>query len=653
MRVLRREESFDAPPGRVAVSRRVALVCTPFQTITLPSLALGTLAPLLRQQGHHVDVMHLNLDLAARIGVGLHEELGAYDAWLRLLGEWLFADERVAPGALTERDYGAYLRAHRWRERAPALEHLDLAALRREASDAIDRWFHAHDWSSYDVVGFNVMFQQLNASLRLGARIKDASPGTRIILGGSAMEVPMGQPVLDRHDWLDAVFSGYAERTLPSYVATLPPRLHRVVTQETRVEMDELPVPDFSSFFEAVKATGLEGTAVFSVPIETSRGCWWGERNHCIFCGLNARDMAQRNKSGARVFTEVVEQSRHGKPFFATDNILPLEYFDGLFDRLIAEGVPFDTFYETKSNLRLAELRKLRRAGVSSLQPGIESLSTPILREMKKGVSAAQNIWFLRAAEELGFGVAWSILYGFPSESPAEYEAMAKLLPALAHLPPPLRPAPVLLERFSPLFERASSYGFSNLRPTDAHRAAFGAAPGLAERAYVFDFEYEDAREPDRYTKALNGAVSDWMAARARFPAPRCEVLRVGPLRLVLDSRARDRVGLALPSLHRLTSAECELVTLTREPIDERKLRAAWTSAEPVEEVLERFLARRWLLRSDGRLVRVLMCRDEPTVSAEVRRAALAGRQRGAHFLRRLRVRLSAWVRKRRQTVAV
>ena len=26
--------------------------------------------------------------------------------------------------------------------------------------------------------------------------------------------------------------------------------------------------------------------------IETSRGCWWGERNHCTFCGLNGSSMS-------------------------------------------------------------------------------------------------------------------------------------------------------------------------------------------------------------------------------------------------------------------------------------------------------------------------------------------------------------------------
>jgi ribosomal peptide maturation radical SAM protein 1 len=627
---------------RPTPARRVALVCTPFHAVGLPSIALCTLAPLLRQQGHHVDVVHLNLDFAARLGVVKYETICSYNGWLRLLGEWLFADERVAPGAVSVDEYGAYLRSHPWRDRARELERFDLGALRAEADAAVERWFRSRDWSGYDAIGFATMFQQINASLRLAYRIKSAFPRVRVVLGGSAMEVPMGQPVLDRHPWIDAVFSGYAERSFPEYVANLPPRLDRVVTQEAPFDIEKLPVPDYRTFFEEVASAGLSGAADFRVPIETSRGCWWGEKQHCIFCGLNALDMKQRSKSAARVFAEVVEQSRYRLPFFATDNILPLEFFKGLFDRLIAAGVPFDTFYETKSNLSLAQLRTLQRAGVTALQPGIESLSTPVLKHMKKGVSAAQNLWILRAAAELGIDVAWSILYGFPEEAPEEYERITALLPALSHLPAPLRPAPVLLERYSPLFDKAAAYGLTGVRPTRAHEVAFGHAPALDDRAYVFDFDYGDGRKPDTYTRRLNEDVASWMAARSAPLSPRCEVFHVGGRRVVLDTRDPHAPRRGLPKVHVLTPAERELVRLTEELTDDRKLREAWTRAEAPGPLVDAFVRRRWIVRIDGRLVRVLLNRREPFLSSELRRTAGAGLDRAKLSLRRWQIDVAA-----------
>src|ERR1041385_8129124 len=332
LRVLSGGRKTSRSPGERTRTRRVALVCTPFHTISLPSIALGTLAPILRNAGHDVDVHYLNLDFAAHVGVERYEEMCLYPAWLRLLGEWLFADESIAPGSASVARYRAYLETHRWRDRAPELERLGLERLKRHADRAVDRWFSARDWGDYDVVGFNAMFQQINPSLRLGYRIKRAFPHVRVVLGGSAMEVPMGQPVLDRHDWLDAVFSGYAEQTLPEYVSALPRRVSGVIPHRAAADMDELPIPDYDAFFADVRRNGLAGAAEFRVPIETSRGCWWGERQHCTFCGLNALDMKQRNKSADRVFDEIVRQSRYGLPFFATDNILPLGFFKDLFE---------------------------------------------------------------------------------------------------------------------------------------------------------------------------------------------------------------------------------------------------------------------------------------------------------------------------------
>jgi ribosomal peptide maturation radical SAM protein 1 len=622
---------------RAVVPRRVALVCMPFQAVEMPSIALGTLASLLRKEWHHVDVMHFNLDFAARIGFVPYEEIVSYSAWLRLYGEWLFADHHVAPNSASESAYREYLRGHRWRARAGAVEELDLSRLKAEADLAVERYFRARDWGSYDVVGFSVMFQQLNASLRLGRLIKKRHPNVRVVFGGSAMEVPMGQPVLDRHGWLDAVFSGYAERTFTEYVSELPRRGPRVITQSEPTPMDELPVPSFDEFFSAVREAGLDGAANYYVPIETSRGCWWGERQHCIFCGLNARDMKQRNKSADRVFSEVVVQSRHGRPFFATDNILPLDFFKGLFDRLITAGVPFDTFYETKANLNLKQLKTLRRAGINCIQPGIESLSTPILSYMKKGVSAAQNLWILRAAEEQGLGVAWSILYGFPKEDPAEYERIARMLPALSHLPPPLRPAPILLERYSPLFDRASEYGLVDVRPTSAHRAVFGDAPEMSDRAYTFDFEYGDGRDPDGYTTEMNHEVARWIDARRRLFSPRCEVFRLGDVRVVFDTRSVSRVGRAFPRFYVLTDAEWELVQLTEELQTPQKLAAAWKRTEPLQPILDEFVRRRWILRVDERWVRILMHRSAPFLGAELGRALRSGLQRARRLVARLR----------------
>ena len=38
---------------------------------------------------------------------------------------------------------------------------------------------------------------------------------------------------------------------------------------------------------------------------ETSRGCWWGQIHHCLFCGLNGDTIAYRSKSPGRAVEEL------------------------------------------------------------------------------------------------------------------------------------------------------------------------------------------------------------------------------------------------------------------------------------------------------------------------------------------------------------
>src|SRR5689334_21736757 len=99
--------------------------------------------------------------------------------------------------------------------------------------------------------------------------------------------------------------------------------------------------------------------------------------------------------------------------------------------RLVGDARRYELVYETKSNLRKDEVELLAAAGVSELQPGIESFSTPVLERMGKGATRLLNVQVLKWCAELGVKVSWNLLYGFPGEDPREYEAMAELLPLL------------------------------------------------------------------------------------------------------------------------------------------------------------------------------------------------------------------------------
>src|SRR5262249_53539650 len=162
--------------------------------------------------------------------------------------------------------------------------------------------------------------------------------------------------------------------------------------------------------------------------------------------------MAFRHKSWRRVVEETDELvARHGRlPLQFVDDIVALDYFDDLLPYWAERADPTPKLFELKSNVRRAQLELLRRAGVSIVQPGIESLADGTLRVMRKGVSAAQNVAVLRWCKELGIEVYWNLIFGFPHEDPEDYPRTERLLAQITHLPPPLACAPIRMDRFSP-----------------------------------------------------------------------------------------------------------------------------------------------------------------------------------------------------------
>jgi ribosomal peptide maturation radical SAM protein 1 len=594
----------------------------PAQIPNLPSLGIETLAAGLRERGHAVDVLYLNLEMVKHIGLRRYFAIALEGSWLRKFGEWLYSHPSITPGAADVPTMQRFLTEKNQEYGIEPLPQFDLLRLRRTAEALLDRWTEEISWSSYDVVGFTVMFQQLNASLRLAHRIKDRSSGTRVVLGGSGLEQPMGGAVYARYPFLDALFTGYSERSFPAWVEELPRRADRAISDEGVPNLDELPMPSFDDYIGALERHGLRRRLDPRVLIETSRGCWYGEKQHCTFCGINGIEMRYRHKSADRVFDEVRALSRYGLPLWSSDAILPLEFFDTLFPRLEREKVRFNGFYEIKSNSDRAELETLARVGIKSLQPGIESFSTHTLKLMKKGVTGIQNVWFVRAAREIGLACQWNILWGFPDERPAEYEKLAELLPKISHLEPPSGVSKIHVLRHSPNHSRAEELGFSDVRPAKSYELAFGHHEGLADQAYLFDYGYADGRQPESYVRRVDLQTRRWKALERRHLLPVCQVVSVFGRRFVVDTRRRGTVGLALPRIRVLDDDAWALLQALESPVPRNRLEREWNGRSPLAPLLEELIRDDLAVESDGRVVRLVVIRDEPSLLAGAGRVA-------------------------------
>jgi ribosomal peptide maturation radical SAM protein 1 len=237
--------------------------------------------------------------------------------------------------------------------------------------------------------------------------------------------------------------------------------------------------------------------------------------------------MRFRSKSAARARDEMIALAQRYKTleFQVVDNIIELRYIRELLPHLRDTGWDWRLFYETKANLTKDQLRLFREAGIREIQPGIESLSTPILKLMRKGITGLQNIRLLKWCAELEIHPHWNLIYGFPGEPPEEYEHMAKLARSLVHF---TAPSTILLaiERFSPYHEAPHEHGIEILGPACYYPAIYPECDRaeLTDLAYSFDWRHEDGRDVGSYVSATVDAMRSWREAADRNKHTLCYV---------------------------------------------------------------------------------------------------------------------------------
>ncbi|MCU1503950.1 MAG: Radical domain protein, partial [Ilumatobacteraceae bacterium] len=403
----------------------VVLVVMPFADVNRPALGVSLLKAAAIGAGFSARIEYCNVDLAELVGTEFYTRLADDFPADLLVGEWFFARAVFGDAIAPDEDYTqAMLSAY-----LPAEAIRDVVRTRALLDTYLDGCVDRIMASRPRVVGFTSTFHQTCASVAVAQRLKAAPHPPVVVFGGANCEGEMGEQLLASFPCIDVVSRGEADH---SFVALLQHLVHdgpapttgalmrgAQTTSPSSVEqLDALPNPDFDDYF--ARLVPLHSDLPRQLVLETARGCWWGQRRHCTFCGLNGETMGFRSKSADRAFDEIVDACARYDTSVITfaDNILDPAYVDSLFPRLASSGLLLDLFFEVKSNLHREQLAALRAAGVRQIQPGVESLSDEVLRLMRKGVTAFQNIQLLRWATELDVGCSWNIICGFPDETP-------------------------------------------------------------------------------------------------------------------------------------------------------------------------------------------------------------------------------------------
>lgn len=498
----------------------VTLVVPPWAGLDKPALGAHVLQAVGRDAGHDVRVVYANLAFAARIGeVDYHTV--CYAPTGVLVGEQIFAETAFGDPVSFQQTGSAPYRRVSWPDK-PTMSETRLREIQQAAAGFVPAFAESlvRDVSP-TVVGCSTTFEQTAASLAILGEVRRISPDTKTILGGANCEGEMGSAIARLAPWVDHVFSGESEDRFVEFLQKYRSGngLPRVLEGRPCEFLDELPPVEFDDYFAAL-ADHLPDAAFVAagevwLTYETSRGCWWGAKHHCTFCGLNGTGMQFRRKSPARVIVDVgALTKRYSTPNICmVDNIMPWEYFRELLPRVPEELPDVNIFYEQKSNLTLRHCVLLAAAGVMLIQPGIEALNSDLLRLMRKGVSARQNIGLLRYARAAGVTMNWNLLYGFPGDRAEWYAATAELLPSLEHLCPPGGCYRLSIDRFSPYFDEPETFGLCALEPLPAYADVFPSEADLGSLAYHFVAHYASGSlEEPAAVNRCETIVREWLA---------------------------------------------------------------------------------------------------------------------------------------------
>jgi len=510
----------------------------PFANVRIPSLALTQLKDVLEskfQDQVSVEINYLNHDFAQCLGVNLFTYIAnSMDSHNAGLGDWFF--RQVAFPDLPDNTENYFKRYFPFRNKE--MDALKAAILdkRGRMDSLIDGLLDRDNLENADIVGFTSMFMQNVASFALARKLKERNPKIIIVMGGANCEMPMGQEIVRHVQNIDFVFAGPGLKSFPEFVGcclnqefdkcsrikgvfskrnVLAPSGPGAIGEELDIDV---PIKlNYELFLQALNDKFPEGEIEPVLLFETSRGCWWGERSHCTFCGLNGNTMAYRAMSSQRAldqFDILFQYAGAVSHFEAVDNILPKSYLKDVLP-FVATPPGAQLFYEVKADLSEQDVVTLAKARVKRIQPGIESLSTSTLKLMRKGTSVFQNLFLLKNCALYDVEPAWNLLIGFPGEGEETYTKYVQDIPLLMHLPPPSGTFPVRFDRYSPYFVKANEYGL-DLHPLDYYKLIYPfPVESLNNLAYYFtdlNFNAQYFVEMLRWINKIKEKVTPWIA---------------------------------------------------------------------------------------------------------------------------------------------
>ena len=549
---------------------RMVLISTPWPFYNRPSIQLGALKAYLKAQFPKLKphALHLYLKVAERLGYKLYRAISER-TWLSesVFGALLFPERKRKIEKMFYREA---------RGKAD-LRSVDFGVLVAQVEEVSDTLIKSVDWGGYGLAGFSVCLCQLTSSLYFIKRIKKAFPHLPVVVGGSAFSGDGTDAFLKTFPEVDFVIHGEGELPLRELVRHMT-RSHAsddvlsipgVVTRKEEnaqaprsfhqlQDLSSLPPPDYDEYFHLLKTVDPAKMFFPTLPTEISRGCLWrapkdsARKRGCAFCNLNLQWDGYRSKAVSQVISEVDHLTTRYQTLSVAfmDNVLPLRESREIFSKLGKLPKDFRLFAEIRATTPYELLKVMRSAGMHEVQVGIEALSTSLLKKLRKGTTAIQNMEIMKHCEALGIFNISNLILHFPG---SDADDVDETLHALEFALPfrPLRFVHFWLGLGSPVWEDPQAYGLKAVFNHPNYAALFPSDICRAVRFMIQSYR-GDLGHQRKLWRPVKKKVRAWKTAYAELHrSPACS-----PILTFRDGRdfliIRQRRFRAEPLTHRL-----------------------------------------------------------------------------------------------------
>jgi ribosomal peptide maturation radical SAM protein 1 len=479
----------------------ILLINPPFATIKNPKLGLHVLQTIAEKSGYKTDILYLNILLASIIGWDTAQMIAVttlFSYW-KMLGERLFARSAYGLPPLGKAPETSFNEAicstgskNRYVKTHYEEDIFDLETLKKIEHTCkffIDLTVPLIASLGYKIVGCTAQFGQTNAAIAILNGVKQVRPD-----GGASCDPETAEGIASLSDSTNYIFSGDSELTFKKFLqgysrGKLP--ADRIIWGNPLEDLDSLSFSDYDSYTNQFDAfLGTDGPKQTSISYETSRGCWWSLKHKCSFCGM--RTEPYRQKKVKKVLDDLAQLNKRypNRGVLMTDITMPLSNHKELIPALSRkEYSNMHYHYQITPNLSLKQLINLKAARLL-LTPGIEALSTGLLKLLNKGVTARNNLYLLRNARSLGIYLYWHILWGIPGDKVSYYEDTLKLIPLIYHLQPPRELNHIQFERSSLYLKNPSHYRISNFHPLAVYNTIYPKWAKIDKLAWYFAAYY-------------------------------------------------------------------------------------------------------------------------------------------------------------------